>query len=202
MTLISQQLKTNLIFLMGRPGSGKDTQSAMLAERLGMIIIRPGQIIRDSIDPTNPYHFELTESRHCADSGGMAPAEPIASIVLERIKEQLELGKICAANGFPRTIEHLPILDTWLNKYRSALSIREAFLYLTLPEDLALERIDHRQEKRSDDAESVKQQRHLIWQRFSEPITQTLAEQKRLTKIDGSGTPAEVYKKIIQELKI
>jgi adenylate kinase len=88
-------LNTKIIILVGPPGSGKGTQSELLAERLNLNIVHLSQVIREKFknDPDNP---DVIESKRAYQEGRLTKGKVIAMWVGAKIKE---MGKEYVSQG-------------------------------------------------------------------------------------------------------
>jgi 5'-nucleotidase len=95
------------VLIYGPPGSGRSTQSSLLAEKYGAVVISTGKLLRQEIEQGTELG---TQAREFVDSGGFVPDELVQQIV-----EPVLLSAEVKQNGFvmygyPRTasqVEHL-----------------------------------------------------------------------------------------------
>ncbi|XWV26874.1 hypothetical protein QJ857_gp0176 [Tupanvirus soda lake] len=81
------------IFLCGPPGSGKSTVAKMLSQKIGLVNISTGQILRDiTKDVSNPMTNILNSYIH---AGKLVPADIMSEIIIDRLSQ-----KDCLAQGF------------------------------------------------------------------------------------------------------
>src|SRR5262245_50192584 len=97
--MISVAENTNIILLLGRPGSGKGTQAKILSEKLGWIHLSSGDRIRAIRNGDSALGKRI---REVFDSGGLLP-DWFADYVLENgiLELPAHVGVIC--EGFGRT---------------------------------------------------------------------------------------------------
>ena len=96
----------NLI-LLGAPGAGKGTQAELLIEKLGILGISTGNMLREAIKNGTELGMKV---KSYMDGGLLVPDELIMGIVAERV------AKPDCANGFildgvPRTLAQAEALD-------------------------------------------------------------------------------------------
>ena len=96
----------NLI-LLGAPGAGKGTQAELLVEKLGIVTISTGNMLREAI----ANGTELgKQAKTYMDAGLLVPDELILGIVAERVtKPDCQNGFIL--DGVPRTLAQAEALD-------------------------------------------------------------------------------------------
>lgn len=95
------------IIMLGAPGAGKGTHSALIAKEYGIPHISTGDILRKNIK-------EGTELGRLAksyiDKGALVPDEVVIGIVADRLA-QSDAGNGYVLDGFPRTIAQAEALD-------------------------------------------------------------------------------------------
>jgi adenylate kinase len=100
-----------IIILIGAPGAGKGTQSDILRERLGMLHISSGDLLRDNVK-------RGTELGKVANDymvkGNLVPDDLIIDMITHRLDlPDAEHGVLL--DGFPRTVPQAEALDEALN---------------------------------------------------------------------------------------
>ena len=95
------------MLMMGAPGSGKGTQSEILAKKLNIPTISTGAMLREAI--ANGTEVGKEAAMYIND-GKLVPDETIINVVLERIaKDDCKNGYIL--DGFPRTLAQAEAMD-------------------------------------------------------------------------------------------
>ena len=95
------------IIMLGAPGAGKGTQSALIAEEYHIPHISTGDILRKNIKEGT----ELGKlAKSYIDAGALVPDEVVIGIVADRLAEaDAQNGYVL--DGFPRTIAQAEALD-------------------------------------------------------------------------------------------
>src|SRR5689334_19690568 len=101
-----------IIILLGAPGAGKGTQAEILDERLHLVHISSGDLLRD-------HRKRGTELGKKADKymkvGELVPDELVTQMVLDRLDTpDTERGVLL--DGFPRTLPQVVALDEYLDQ--------------------------------------------------------------------------------------
>ena len=98
-----------VIFFVGPPGSGKDTQALYLADEDGMVQIPTSQIIRKKF-AESPDDPEVIREKERFAQGFLTDPKFFAKLVLEFIAPLVEQGKSLVFSGSPRTPEESHVL--------------------------------------------------------------------------------------------
>ena len=98
-----------LIFI-GPPGSGKGTQAARLAERLGLVPLSSGDTLRNEIKADSEIGRQAAQY---VKAGTLVPDEIITGVMLSAIERQPASAGIIL-DGFPRTVPQAESLDDGL----------------------------------------------------------------------------------------
>ena len=96
----------NLI-LLGAPGAGKGTQAELLIEKLGVVSISTGNMLREAI--ANGTETGL-KAKHFMDNGLLVPDDVIMGIVAERVA-QPDCANGFILDGVPRTLAQAEALE-------------------------------------------------------------------------------------------
>ncbi len=133
-----EMVRRNIV-MMGAPGSGKGTQSAILSEKLGINAFSMGDILR-SVAKGTSEEAHLVKS--LIDKGNMVPDQLAIRLMEEELfKPENENGYIL--DGFPRELSQAEALDEALNseKYAKYHMNIDLVLLLQVPDDYVIDRI-------------------------------------------------------------
>ena len=89
------------MILLGPPGAGKGTQAKLLVERLGIVQISTGDILRAEVKANSLLGQQV---KQVMDSGRLVPDEMIIQLVINRIAKQHLFTQGFLLDGFPRTL--------------------------------------------------------------------------------------------------
>jgi adenylate kinase len=164
--------------LLGPPGSGKGTQGARLAERLGIRHLSTGELLRAEVEAGT----EL--GRRAAaylDRGELVPDEVILAALRPALAEARSTGGY-VLDGFPRTRAQAELLPD-----------DDLAIHLDLPDDEARLRLAERGEGRSDDADpDVIDRRLRVYRADAPPLLALYRDRGRLITVDASRSEDEV----------
>ena len=96
----------NLI-LLGAPGAGKGTQAELLVEKLGIVTISTGNMLREAI--ANGTELGM-QAKTYMDGGLLVPDELILGIIADRVAEP-DCANGFILDGVPRTLAQAEALD-------------------------------------------------------------------------------------------
>jgi adenylate kinase len=128
---------TNDVILFGPPGAGKGTQGALLTERLQLLRLSTGDVLRDAVRRGTAMG---REAQRYMDAGDLVPDDVILGIVRDYLAgEAAETGVIF--DGFPRTLEQARRVDALLDELDRTLA---AVLVLDVDADTLVKRLSGR----------------------------------------------------------
>jgi adenylate kinase len=99
--------RPRVIVFLGAPGSGKGTQSALLAAKLGIPALSTGDMLRAEAQEKTPAGRKL---RRVLASGALVADELVCGAVASRLKREMPNGGLIL-DGFPRTLAQAECLD-------------------------------------------------------------------------------------------
>jgi adenylate kinase len=210
---------SRIVMFMGAPGSGKGTQSALLASRLGVTCISTGAILREESKRNTPAGFRL---RQTMAAGALVDDATVCETVVSRI---LAAGatQSLILDGFPRTVDQARRLDLLL----AGLEIPGPLvLHLDVPGDVLLRRLARRRQcakcgaiynlaavggsrcpidrgalvERDDDSEGVVAQRLAVYENETLPVVDYYRKREDCNgiyrRIDGNRGQSEIAKEV------
>jgi adenylate kinase len=125
------------IILLGPPGAGKGTISALLIEKFGIVQLSSGDLLRAEVKKGSATGKKAQEYMN---KGALVPDEIILDSMKSRIKEK-DCAKGFILDGFPRTV---PQADA-LKKIFADMKIElDCIVNLEVPEDVLLSRLTSR----------------------------------------------------------
>ena len=125
------------LILMGPPGAGKGTQSALLVERRGMRQLSTGDMLRAAVKAGTPVGLR---AKAVMEAGQLVSDEIVSDLIdAELAAMGPETGAIF--DGYPRTEAQAVALDALLAKHGRAL---DHVIELAVDEEALVERITGR----------------------------------------------------------
>lgn len=153
-----------IIVFMGAPGSGKGTQTKLLAERLGYAYFSTGELSREYAKQDTELGKRIKD---LIDNGIILPIDIIRQIFIKKF-ESLSDAPGIILDGYPRTIDQAELLkEIMVEKNIPTLQV----IFLDVDKNQLLERLSLRgpSERRADDSPDK------VEKRFDEYMTKTAA---------------------------
>jgi len=203
---------------MGPPGVGKGTQAIRFSTRHHIPKISTGDILREAVAKKTPLG---QQAKSFMDAGGLVPDEVVIGIIRERLKEP-DSKEGFILDGFPRTVPQAEALKTMLEANRWGV---DRVLNFELSDDELIRRLSGRRScpncqavfhvefsapkvldrcdacagtliQRADDQAETIRKRQEVYQSQTKPLVQLYESQKILRRIDASGDPDAVHRRV------
>jgi adenylate kinase len=175
------------IVMLGPPASGKGTQGIRLAEEFGVPHVSSGHLLRESMEAGDPLGIGGIVAR-----GELVPDELVQGVLSSALGEGFVL------DGYPRTATQAEWLDRELGGRDLAL---DAAVEIAVDQDALTERMERRArlENRPDDRPDAFARRLAEYRTEAPGLRDHYGD--RLLIVEGSGTPDEVYDRLLAALR-
>lgn len=182
------------IVLYGSPACGKGTQSKILRDRLKMVIIEAGSLLRKEID--NGTEMGKVISSYI-DNGNLAPNEITNQLIRDNYDAKFSTGYIF--DGYPRTKNQVDELDNLLESLETQVDIAIIF---EMSDELIYERVESRiSEGRVDDQSKDKVLKRIEhYKKNKDAIIEHYEKQNKAVFIDASKSVEDVYSDILDSI--
>lgn len=180
------------LLLMGPPGSGKGTQAAIVAARLGIPAISTGDIFRANVAAGTPLGVE---AKKFISRGEYVPDSVTNAMVRSRLsRPDAATGFIL--DGYPRTVAQVDFLDEVLAEQGTKL---DCVISLSVSVEEVVTRLLRRAaaEGRTDDTEEVIRHRLKLYAEQTAPLAEVYQDRGLLARIEGMGPVAEVASRML-----
>lgn len=196
------KLKVKVIFLVGPPLSGKDTQGKLLAKKLkGKFFVTSG-LIREFFEKTKKNYLkignknlDLKKEKEKLKTGDLVDSLLVTQVVLDKIKENLNKKNLIIA-GSPRRL-----FEAKREFYFLKENLPQSFIFILL--DVSQKEIFKRalKRKREDDALEIVKKRIENYKKETLPAINFLNEKGVLIKVKGEGRVLKIHREIIEKLR-
>ncbi|XP_065265740.1 adenylate kinase isoenzyme 5 [Emys orbicularis] len=173
--------KSNIIFVVGGPGSGKGTQCEQLAQKYGFTHLSTGDLLRRELTSSSERSKLIKDIMEC---GELVPGDIVLALLKEAMIARLGDTKGFLIDGYPWDVKQGEEFEC---------KIGEPKLVLCL--DCSTETMSSRLLKRSQctaDAEAV-MKRMATYYQATEPVIAYYEKKTQLCKINAEGMPEEVF---------
>ncbi|NLN71312.1 MAG: adenylate kinase [Thermoplasmatales archaeon] len=208
-------MKTKII-LLGPPGCGKGTQAELLGDRLGLVRLSTGDMLREAVRKDTPLG---KEAKKYMDAGALVPNDVIIGMMKEKIHD---LGGAFLLDGFPRTVEQADALgkevdvDVAINiDVEDEELVKRLTNRRSCPECNSVYHLANKQPKvvgicdkcgcqlyqRDDDTEKTVRNRLEVYRENTYPLIEYYRERGRLATVKGVGDIEYIYTQISEALK-
>lgn len=183
------------LVILGGPGAGKGTQCEQLRDRLGLVWISTGEILRQAIaakDSDGDCQTELgRQAQSYVERGELVPDAIMIQFIQQRLSQpDVQQGWIL--DGYPRTAFQAEELDFLLEELQQQLDY--AIFLAVPPAELKARSLAR---GRTDDTPEAIERRIELFEERTVPILEYYDLRKRLVRIDGA-KPIEDVQDAIQ----
>ncbi|KAL7562880.1 hypothetical protein ACA910_000256 [Epithemia clementina (nom. ined.)] len=196
--------KFRVVFILGGPGAGKGTQSALMAENYPNVVhLSVGQLLREEQSKPNSPHRELIEQ--ALVSGSIVPVEISLALVKQAMQQATttttrpggasedknnnnsKKDVLFLIDGFPRNDDNLA---GWC-QYMGNVAAVWAVLFYTCPLQVLEQRLLDRAQNsgRSDDNLKSIHKRFATFEQETVPIIRQLQALSKMSSSTSTGTP-------------
>lgn len=185
------------IILCGAPGSGKGTQSQLLADKFGLQHLSTGDVLRAEIASGSKLgvHIDALISR-----GNLVPDDMMYGVIDNYLRTLPKDCKGIILDGYPRTVPQAESLTELLRKY----NMDALMIDLMVDEQLLIQRLIERGKVsgRADDNLNTIRHRIAVYHNQTEPIAIYYLHQGNYFAINGNHTVDEVFLQIERIIKL
>ena len=186
--------KYKVIFIIGPPGVGKNTQSEKLVNKYNFIHFGAGDLLREEIKK-GTEDGKIIKS--IMSEGKYVPVKITCGLIKKEM-DKYGKDKIFLIDGYPRNQDNI---DGWEKEFGNKYILITSIILKCNEEELEKRLIERAKTSgRIDDNIDVIKKRFKIHQEQSKPIEEQLKKMGPFIEVQGNGTIEEVCEKIINEL--
>ncbi|MCU7849684.1 MAG: nucleoside monophosphate kinase [Candidatus Thiodiazotropha sp. (ex Lucinoma kastoroae)] len=211
------------IVILGAPGSGKRTQTDLLANKYAITPVMTGELLKKAVEKQTPLGIEI---KGLQDQGKVVTEDIMLTLLREHLlKAEMQSGFVL--DGFPRNLLQALTLDELLIEIDQPL---DQILLVDIETDTLMERLVGRRtcrscgllyniysnpsivegicdacggrlHQRSDDNEETVSSRFHVFDHLISPLITHYEKQGRLVRIDGNGEIEQVFLHICRAIE-
>jgi len=208
--------------LLGPPGAGKGTQSAIIARKTGVARISTGEMLRDAIARKTPLGEQAAP---LMDHGNLVPDSLLVALIDERVTHP-DCTNGLLLDGFPRTVRQAEALDQLVRDRGMELVV----MNFDVPREVLLRRLSGRRWcpscqatyhlesspskkegvcdtcgsaliQRADDRENVVAKRLEAYEAQTIPVIEHYVKRVAVHRVDGYRDVSDVFAEILPFLQ-
>jgi adenylate kinase len=183
----SPRVDSPTVVILGRQGSGKGTQSALIVDVFGLVHVSTGDMLRVAVTEETELGRRAAE---LMELGELVPDDLMCGIVADRLARDDIVKNGVLLDGFPRTAPQADELES-ITAETGGIDVA---LSLEVPVAEVTRRMLER--GRSDDTEEAIQRRLHLYEEQTAPLIEWFSDRDLLAVVDGIGTTDEVFARI------
>jgi len=193
------------IILLGRPGSGKDTQAELLAEKFGLISLVSSKLLerafsgsKRTVTLEGKIYDVAKEHRHM-HGGTLVNFNFVSNLVNDEIRRVARSGKGLIMSASPRSKteakKELPLLH---KLYGDKVFIFHVYIS---PREVYVRNLKrHRKDLPELDTREIIKKRLDAFNRYTLPVIRKLEREKKIIEINGEQKIMKIHKDILKIL--
>ena len=182
------------LVIFGAQGSGKSTQSSIIAKQFDLTIFESGEQLRALAASNEADEPSSKDLRSKLARGDLIDDQTI-QIIWQRFLLTQPKDKGIVLDGFPRNIHQCEELERVARKRQWQI----IGVYLKIPDSIAKSRLLARH--RMDDTPQIIEERLALFHRRTEPVLKWLEVNGQLLLIDGQPSAEQVSSDVLARLE-
>ncbi|MBB3186657.1 adenylate kinase [Microbacter margulisiae] len=182
----------NHLILFGAPGSGKGTQSALIAETYQLKHLSTGDMLRAEI----AKHSSLGQlAETYISQGKLLPDELMIDMLKDTLQQLDNDSKGIILDGFPRTVAQAEALDRLVTELHQNILL---MIEIAVETPELIERLVLRGKLagRSDDNPETIAHRLDVYHQQTEPVIDFYKQAGKYFHVNGNGTIEQIFARI------
>ena len=185
------------IILSGAPGSGKGTQSALIAQKYGLKHLSTGDVLRAEIATGSELGKKIDA---LISKGNLVPDDMMYNLIENYIASLPADCKGTIFDGYPRTVSQAESLTGLFKKFK----MDAIMIDLLVDEQLLIQRLIERGKVsgRKDDNLNTIRHRIAVYHQQTEPIAHYYLHHGNYYAVNGNHTMADVFLQIMRLVEL
>lgn len=172
------------ILITGPQGSGKTTQAKLISAKMGLCLVKTGDLIREKAAENSDIGCSLKEA---IDKGNLVDNAVLADMLREKFnKPECRSGFV--VDGYPRSLPQLAVFDPGY----------DLVFYLNISDEEAKKRLLAR--GREDDTPEAIEERLKIYHRQTKQVLDYYRDLGKLVEVNGEQPVGKVTISILERL--
>ncbi|MFI5144680.1 MAG: adenylate kinase [Ignavibacteria bacterium] len=181
------------VIILGPPGVGKGTQSLLISQKLGLIHLSTGEILRSAAEAKTRLGLQAKE---IMNSGKLVSDEIMVGIVRDALSGNEMKNKGFILDGFPRTLNQAIALDEIFKEF-GFNDVR--IVNIIADDEVLLKRLMGR--GRQDDTLETVTNRLKVYKEQTAPVREYYSKEYPVHDINGVGDIDKINNGIVDVLK-
>ena len=190
------------IFILGRPGAGKDTQAALLAQELNLHQVKTSKLLM-AIFKAKPDDPEVQKAHEMFKAGELATHEFVRRVVYEHIEFLFENNfynkQGVVFSGSPRTLHEAKSISSFCVEKFGVDNV--VALDIIVEAQKCIQRMFERNEKNTDRDLEAAHTRMEEFERYTRPAIDYFMDNNMLVEVDGEGDVQQVHARVKDALR-
>ncbi|KAL7920401.1 adenylate kinase domain-containing protein [Trichoderma austrokoningii] len=175
-----------IIFVLGAPGAGKGSLSAILAKNYGFKHLSIGDLLRQVVNSPNADKTIVEYVRR----GELLTTNLLFQILTPHIEEKV----IILLDGFPRCLDQA-------EAFEKKFELPALVLFFDCPKNLVENRVINRKQGREGDNLETFRKRHAEFMELNPPLVDHYKQMEKLVTVDTSGDVSSSYDALLKLLQ-
>lgn len=194
------------IILLGRPGSGKDTQSELLAKKFGLVHIISSKLIEDALKVSKKTIkidnkiYGVQKERENLHNGGLTTFTFVSALVSNEIRIIVKKKKGIIMSGSLRSKTELEKELPLLKKLYGNKNIFIFHVWISSKEVYIRNLKRHRKDLPELDTKKVIDKRLKMFNKYTFPVIKLLEKKKQIIEINGEQSIMKIHLDIVVAL--
>lgn len=184
----SKLQNTNVIFVVGGPGSGKGTQCERIVKKYGYTHLSSGDLLRAEVKSGSERGKMLND---LMEKGQLVSNQIVLDMIKDAMLATVDSSKGYLIDGYPREVNQGV-------EFEKQIAPCKICLYVEVSDETMKKRLLHRGQSsgRVDDNEETIQKRLKTFHEHTSPVIDFYSKQNKLRGVSAEQAPDEVFKQV------